>query len=73
MTHESVIPGERPITAEEMRLIRDMKAAGRSLDDIAITIGNLAPSHTETVNRLASMLAPKRQAPGRPFTPRRRR
>jgi hypothetical protein len=69
----SVLPGERDITADEMRLIRDMKASGRSLDDIAITVGSLAPTHAEAVNRLAAMLAPKRSSPVRTAPPRRRR
>jgi hypothetical protein len=70
---ESVLPDERRITDDEMRLIHDMKNAGRSLDDIASTVRNLAPTHDLAVMRLASMLGPKRGAPVRTYTPRRRR
>ncbi len=68
----SIIPGERDITADEMKRIRDLRESGRSLEDIAILIGNLAPTHDGAVNRLAKLLSPPRFSTARP-SPRRRR
>lgn len=69
----SIIPGDRTITADEMRLIRDMHAAGRSLDDIADVVPGIAATHTDAVNRLASMLSPPRRAPKKTWHGRGRR
>ena len=63
---ESLIPGERPITADELRLIREMASAGRSAEEIAARIGNV-----ETI-RIAAMIAPKRPAPRKAWNGRRR-
>lgn len=67
MSFESIIPGQRPITVEEMRMVRDMAQAGRSPAEIAARL----PGVDE--DRIAALLAPKRTAPIRSFTPRRRR
>lgn len=69
---DSIIPGERRITADEMKRIRDLRESGRSLPDIALIIGNLAPNHGDAVNRLAKLLSPPRFSTARP-SPRRRR
>jgi hypothetical protein len=66
MIGESIIPGERPITADEMRVIRDMAEAGRSAEDIAARIGNVEPI------RIAAMIAPKRPAARKAWKGRRR-
>lgn len=65
MKGESIIPGERPITADELRLIRDMASAGRSADEIAARIGNIEPI------RIAAMIAPKRPPPKKTWRKRR--
>ena len=69
---ESLLPGNRPITGDELRLIRDMHASGRSLDDIARAVPNLAADHVEATNRLAGLLAPARKPVPKQWQGRRR-
>lgn len=63
--HESIIPGERSLSEDEVRLIRNMAAAGRKADEIAARIGNV------DVNRIAAMIAPRRFAPKKAWKGRR--
>jgi hypothetical protein len=54
---ESIIPGERTLSGDEMRLIQDMHQAGRTPEDIAARIGGVEPV------RIAALVAPKRPTP----------
>lgn len=51
---EGIIPGERTLDMDEMRVIQDMHQAGRTAEDIAARIGGVDPI------RIAALLAPKR-------------
>jgi hypothetical protein len=62
----SILPGERDLSPDEVQRIREMRAAGRSLEAIARSLPDLAPSQDEAVMRLAALLAPKRPPPARP-------
>lgn len=65
MIGESVIPGDRPLSMDELRLIQDMARAGRPADEIAARLGNVDP------NRIAAMIAPKRHVPKKQWKGRR--
>lgn len=65
MKGESIIPGERPLTVEDLTLIRDMHQAGRSADEIAARVGGVDPV------RIAAMVAPQRPTPKKVWRKRR--
>lgn len=62
---ESIIPGERAITVDEMRMVRDMAQAGRNAEQIAAHLPGVDP------DRIAALLAPKRPTPKKQWKGRR--